>query len=425
VADQLAALAVPPDQYLAWQRSLERPVQMARRIDFIEIAGTQRVNPEALRSALRIRPGDTIGPTIVDEELERLQARGDFEAIEARSIEDDRGQGLRMKFTEKRWGPNIVKMGLSLNSDAQGDSAYELGLRATRTWINDLGGELRGEASYGRLRRVYGELYQPLDLDGLVYVRPNAGAQRNTVNLFDGRQRIAVYDVQNVFAGIDVGHQLSKWADFSIGARYAESHAMPIMGLPGYPTVRTPYGGFTFRAIYDQYDNFFFPTTGSFAELNGLLARPALGSNESTNLVQGTASHAWSAGRSTVVAGVEAGRVYNNDAGALQSLTLGGLFRLSGLRTEQLRGPKLVLGRVIYSYRIDQLPSILGGNVFVGGSFEAGNIWRQNESVGASGLIYSGSIFFGADTAAGPLYLALGKAAGNEASLYVYLGRPF
>ena len=425
VADQLAAFSVSPEAYARWQRSLERSVQDVERYDFVEIVGPQRVNPKALLSTMATRPGDIVTGQQLNDDLERLQARGEFEYVEARTIEDDRGQGLRMKFTEKRWGPNIMKLGLSLNSDVQGDSAYELGARYTRTWINELGGELRGEAAYGRLRRVYGELYQPLDLDGLVYVRPYAGAQRNTVNLFQGHQRIAVYDVQDVFTGFDIGHQLFKWADVSVGARYSSSQALPIIGLPNYPTVQTPYGGYTWRAVYDQFDNFFFPTTGAFVEAKGLMARPSLGSNESTNLAQASFSQAWSQGRSSWVAGFEAGRVYNVDPNSLQSLTLGGLFRLSGLRTEELRGPKMALGRVIYSYRLDELPSMLGGNVFIGGSAEVGNVWHQNETMSTSNVVVSGSIYFGADTAAGPLYLAFGKAAGNVTSLYVYLGRPF
>jgi NTE family protein len=243
VADQLATFSTSPEAYASWQRSLARPAQDAERYDFVEIVGPQRVNPKALLSTMTTRPGDTVTAQQINDDLERLQARGEFEQVEARTIEDDRGQGLRMKFTEKRWGPNIMKLGLSLNSDAQGDSAYELGARYTRAWINELGGELRAEASYGRLRRAYGELYQPLDLDGLIYVRPYAGAQRNTVNLFQGHQRVAVYDVQDAFTGFDLGHQLFKWADLSVGARYSASRALPIIGLPNYPTVQTHYGG--------------------------------------------------------------------------------------------------------------------------------------------------------------------------------------
>ncbi len=425
MAAELSKLSVPASQFAAWRESLGRPERAARRLDFIDITGTDRVNPEVLRSAMRTKPGDMVTSAEIKDDLERLQARGDFEAIDVRNVEDERGAGLRMKFTEKRWGPNFFKFGLGLSSDYQGDASYEFAMRYTRTWVNQLGGEIRGEASVGRLRRAYAELYQPLDLDSTIYVKPYFGVQRKTVNLFDGRQRVAQYDQEDAFAGFAVGNQIFKWTDVSVGARYANSRAIPIIAPPGSPEYDTPYGGYTFRAVYDQMDNFFFPTEGGFAQIDGLLARPSLGSSESTNMVQTSLERAWRIGRSTVLTGINAGRVYNVDDNSLQNLTLGGLFRLSGYRTDQLRGTKLAFGRVLYSYRLEDLPSILGGGVYVGASLEAGNVWKNNQAMALQDVNYSGALFVGVDTAAGPLYFAWGKAPGDNSSLYFYLGRPF
>ena len=63
---------------------------------------------------MRTKPGDMVTSAEIKDDLERLQARGDFEAIDVRNVEDERGAGLRMKFTEKRWGPNFFKFGLGL-----------------------------------------------------------------------------------------------------------------------------------------------------------------------------------------------------------------------------------------------------------------------------------------------------------------------
>ncbi len=43
----------------------------------------------------------------------------------------------------------------------------------------------------------------------------------------------------------------------------------------------------------------------------------------------------------------------------------------------------------------------------------------------ASSLIFAGSLFVGAETYLGPLYLAYGRAEGGHQSLYLYLGHKF
>lgn len=121
----------------------------------------------------------------------------------------------------------------------------------------------------------------------------------------------------------------------------------------------------------------------------------------------------------------EAGKLYADSPETYSGLFLGGLFRLSGLQTDQLYGNTIALGRLLYSYRIARLPPLLGGSILAGFSVEAGNAWRYGEKTSSSDLIYAGSIYFGADTFAGPFYLAYGQADRGRGAFYMYLGRPF
>jgi NTE family protein len=425
-APELARLSIPPAEYENWKtaRAIKREEE-SRPIGKIELVGTDRVNPEVLRRQMQTQPGDVLDPTKLSEDLERLNARGDFEAIDFRTMSDD-GQdtALRIKFTEKRWGPDFFRFGLNLSSDFAGQSYFNLMARYTRPWINSLGGELRGEVSVGRLRRLYGELYQPLNLDSTLYVRPYAGIQANAISLFVNGNQVAEYDDKATFAGFDLGSQIFKWGDVSVGMRYADSKLTPIIS-PRFVEAPTPYGGFTFRAVYDQLDNFFFPTRGGYVLASGLAAKTWLGSSESTQVVQATALKAFSFGPHVFNVGGEIGKVFGAQPETIQNLQLGGIFRLSGLKTEQLRGTDLILGRILYSYRVAKLPALLGGGVYLGGTLEAGNVWTLNQTPSAGDLIYAGSLFLGADTFAGPLYLAYGRASGNNNAFYFYLGRPF
>jgi NTE family protein len=425
-ATQLARYSVSPAEYERWLEGRVRQRAPLIAPVFIDTEGLQRVNPRVALGTMNTKPGAPLDTQTLVDDIERLNSRGDFNGIDALAITDERGTGLRMRFIEKSWGPNFMKFGLNLSSDFQGSAYYNLLARYTRTWINDLGGELRGDVSLGRTRRLYGELYQPLNYSGSLYVRPYAGTQRTTQDFFIRGERAAQYDIGATYAGLDLGSQISKWGDVSVGVRYADSSATPLIALPGlFPSFDVPAGGITFRAVYDQLDNFFFPTSGTLVEVKGLAAREWAGSPQSSERVTVDAMKAFHVGPHNFSVALEGGRLYGGDAQTFSNLFLGGLFRLSGLQTDQLYGDELVLGRLLYSYRISRLPAILGGNIVAGFSVEAGNNWTRGQKASLSDLIYAGSVYFGADTFAGPFYLAYGQAEGGRGAFYMYLGRPF
>jgi len=67
---------------------------------------------------------------------------------------------------------------------------------------------------------------------------------------------------------------------------------------------------------------------------------------------------------------------------------------------------------------------LLTRGVFVGGSLEAGNAWAKASEVSLSDLRLGTSLYVGADTALGPLYLGATYAPRGQAGIYLYLGRP-
>jgi NTE family protein len=101
---------------------------------------------------------------------------------------------------------------------------------------------------------------------------------------------------------------------------------------------------------------------------------------------------------------------------------LGGLFNLSGYQINQLAGQSYALGSLLYYYRLALAPLLLRG-LYVGGSLEAGNMWTRLDGTKAEGLLTSGSVFIGADSAFGPFYLAYGRAFDDQLdTVYLYFG---
>jgi NTE family protein len=70
------------------------------------------------------------------------------------------------------------------------------------------------------------------------------------------------------------------------------------------------------------------------------------------------------------------------------------------------------------------LPDLLGSGVYVGGSAEVGWMSGRFDGLPSTGTLWSGSLFVGADTFAGPAYLGVGVGQAGNWSLYMLLGAP-
>jgi NTE family protein len=72
-----------------------------------------------------------------------------------------------------------------------------------------------------------------------------------------------------------------------------------------------------------------------------------------------------------------------------------------------------------WRYRLSGFPAYLGV------SFEAGNVWQTRDEVAYGDLEAAGSLFLGAESPFGPVYLAAGFSEGGAAAFYLLLGRTF
>jgi NTE family protein len=61
----------------------------------------------------------------------------------------------------------------------------------------------------------------------------------------------------------------------------------------------------------------------------------------------------------------------------------------------------------------------------LGGSLETGNVYNSFRKIKPNTFIFSGSIFYGAKTPLGPIYLSYGKSEGNNDAVYLFFGQPF
>ena len=143
-------------------------------IDAVEVAPTRFVNPETIRKGIRQREGEPLDSAQLSHDLVREFSQGDLSSLDYSVVREGERTILRITPVEKSWGPDYLRFGLNLSSDFRSESRYNVRALYRRTWMNSLGAEWRVGAQIGSEQSLGTEIYQPLDLRHVFFVRPHA-----------------------------------------------------------------------------------------------------------------------------------------------------------------------------------------------------------------------------------------------------------
>lgn len=426
VAERLAPLALPPEQYAALrQRQQSTAPPDDRPVDEIRFENLARVDPRVAEGTMDTVPGRPLEQGALDRDMRRLYGTGDFEHVNYRIIEEPGRRILAVEAVEKSWGPNYLRFGLGLSSDFGGDAFFNVLASYRKTWLNSLGAEWRTDLQIGRTSRIFTEFYQPLVAARYLFVVPSVQYERRSVSIFQGNNRIASYDVRSASTAFEIGSQLTKYGEMRLGLEAGTSKTSLDTGPPFLEVNPdwTKRVGLRAQALVDQMDNANFPRSGYAGSLH--VSAPRRGMGGDLTYVKGDfdASFVASAGDHTFSVGLKGGgpldsaRLPRNDL-----FQWGGLLQQSGYRTGALMGESLAFGRLVYYHKLARFRLLEG--MYGGFSLEAGRVGKPLVPGGPEGLLKSGSLFLGLDSPVGPLYVGYGRAADGNSSLYLFLGRP-
>jgi len=108
---------------------------------------------------------------------------------------------------------------------------------------------------------------------------------------------------------------------------------------------------------------------------------------------------------------------------ALGRYDLNGFHRLSGYNNGELLGNYVLFSRLNWYLRMAESAQLKRA-LFLGATLEAGNTYRTRDELRDGTLRIGTSLYAGADTALGPLYLALTHAPRGRTGIVLFLGRP-
>ncbi len=421
---QLKRLSLSPEAYAAWRAGRPAPATDATPIAVVEVQGLKRVNPAVFASLIAHQEGRPLDRHRLEADIQDIYGTGDYQGINYRIQQRDGKEVVVVTATEKSHGPGYLSFGLNFSSDFKGDNFS--GIRGTyrRTWINSLGAEWLATAQIGNVLDIYTEFYQPLQVDRAWFVASYAGIGQDPLSVYQDGDRIARYDLTRAAAGIDLGATLGNDAEMRVGVRGGYANMTLDTGDPSLPQGQDNESGLRAALRYDTLDSAFVPRQGSRLTLDLFSPQPALGAAYSYNRLEANWTGAWSRGNHTLVGRARLGGAFGGDLPYYDEFAVGGLFDLPGYATGELRGGQLAYGGLAYYHRLMSLKPPIGRGVYAGISLEGADVQDSFQGLTEPGTRFGSSVFLGADTWLGPIYLGLGINGDGDGAAYIQLGKP-
>jgi len=423
VAARLSSLGVGEAAYARWQRGVAVRDRAAPRVDAIEIAAMQRVNPAVVERYVEQREGAPLDSEKLNRDLLRVYGDSWYESVDYTLLDAHGRKVLRLLPVEKSWGPDYLRLGIQLESNLSQGSTYQLRGAYQKTWLNDLGGDLLVTAALGSTTGAGVEFYQPVDAAHRFFLRAEADYRRERSDYYYIEQRISEYRSVRTSGELSAGVNFRLLGQLRLGWRESQVTNELETGLDILPLTdegrTSSSGGWLLAVDMDRLDRLYFPRSGWAANADLY----ASGRNDYSHLsLNAQAVWPWQ----SWVLGTRASWV-DSPQGRLpfsEAAELGGFLNLSGYASGQLIGDGVGYAHVRAERIIGRLPLGLRGDIRLGLALEAGRVGVPYTVQKKDGWLNSLAAYLGGETPLGPVYVGLGRASGGATNAYLFIGTP-
>ncbi|MGH9802679.1 MAG: BamA/TamA family outer membrane protein, partial [Blastocatellia bacterium] len=258
------------------------------------------------------------------------------------------------------------------------------------------------------------------------FVAPRMTYRRDRQGVFAGRTRLAEFQADRFGAGGDFGF-LTHRTELRVGYEYTRVYARTSTGSPELPAFDGNFNVARIRWAFDGQDSPTVPTRGLRMTAEGRWYFSAPNAKEDFPQAELRASYftPLSTKGSLFFAGAT-GSAFGREVPPIQQFLLGGPFRFGAFDRDELRINQYFLATGGYLHKINELPSLIGGNIYAGAWFDqlgaSGGFTPQFDSQRYRAAL---SIGFVMDTKAGPFSIVGSRGEGGRGKVYFSLGRFF
>ncbi|MDQ2925518.1 MAG: patatin-like phospholipase family protein [Acidobacteriota bacterium] len=422
--DALLKYAVTPeqwDEYIAGRRGRERGP--AGTILRVKVKAPNPGVEEAAHRKFDALVDQPFDENNVDSLLADLRSDGRYDADY--SIGYDSPQATRpillVNVDDKKNGPPFLEVGANIAAQTGGVT------RATVEGIlldQDLGGygsELRTIIKVGFLTEVESEYYRKLNWSGF-FAAPRANITRQPYYIYSGDRRLSERQSQMAGGGGDIGWSDGRMQELRAGWLYQNVQWHTTTGFDNLPDYAGSSQRVRVKYIFDSQDRALVPQFGLRLTSEAAYLYNTPGSPSAPQLfTQLTVAHTF-AKKNIALVNMEGATMFNRNVAQPFRYTLGGPLRLSAASIDQYRGTDYFLITPGYLRRIASLPRPLGQSIFVGATYEVGQMRAPDNRTITRQDVYFGIV---AETPLGVITFAPSFGDGGNRKLNFTLGRLF
>jgi len=406
-------------------RHHRRPVEETV-VDRVQLVNSSKVDDDIVQHGLRVPTGEPFDADAFRDTIMRLHSL-DYFGIIRDDLEHQDGTGTLVVTTPgKPYGRNSAQFGVSFLQDSDGDNSWALAIRHLLVAANRRGGEWENVFQIGDTMQYRSEFYQPFDSGMAWFVAPWVQARREGLTIWEDGQAISEFEINREEAHVDAGRVFGDWGEVRFGPFYSYERGAVRVGQPTDEGYTAHDGGLRYQFRVDTRDTSVFPRHGTGIDARYIQALESVGADANRRQAYLAAGIAMTKGRVTILPGLE---ITDNIDGpsTVDSLgKIGGFLRLSGLAQNEILAERTGLARLLAYFELTRFDlGALSQSVFAGISLETGGAFDRGAPVSRDTLRYAGSVYVGAKTVIGPVFLGYGVADGGSNRIYFSIGQRF
>ncbi len=423
---KLKKLALSDRDYAAYTAALPTVARKNPIIDFIEIKNKTSLRNDVIRVRIHQKIGQALNVPLLEQDLSYIYGLDYSGSVVYSLAQRDGKTGLIIYVRDRKWARQYLQFGLSIESAFEIQSITNFNVSYNKNDLNSLAGEFRATATLGSEPRISAEIYQPLDPRLDYFVAVKTGIKTNIVPTLIDDHIASIQRFRRNFISLSGGRLFKQTTELRLGLHYNDGNITSVAGpfIDEHTNFTESY--YFIKLTHNSLDNMSFPNHGFFSDISFRGNRESLGADRNYRQIRFQLGGASTYKRYTVFnrmildTTLDQGNI--TEIGANELFWRGGFLQLSGTIRNELFGQHFGL---VESALYRRLGNITFLPMYAGLSLEAGNAWVNSSEIRTDNLRLAGSVFVGADTFLGPVYIAVGTNDQGETAFYFNLGISF
>ena len=411
------------EQYLSHRRSKE--LGAAGAVLEVKIKAPNPSVEEAVRRKFAPIVNQPVNTKKIEALLADIRSDGRYDADYTVGYDTKDNETRRpiilVSVNDKKNGPPFLNLGINVEAQTGGVTEATVSSIFLYQDLGNYGSEFRAKVDFGFLTNIEGEYYRKIGWSGL-FAAPRANITRRPYYIYDGNTRLS--ERQSQFAGFggDLGYTDDRRLEIRGGYSFQNVQWNTTTGFDGLPNYSGNSQTARVHIVYDSQDRALVPQYGirTVTSLGYLYRTP--GSPSAPQLFsQFDIAHTIRK-KNIVLLKAEGATMFDRNVAQPFLYTLGGPLRLGASAIDQLRGTDYFLVTPGYLRRIASLPAPFGNSIYVGASYEAGEMFSPT-----SNPIFRNDVYFGivAETPFGVITAAPAIGNDGERKFIFTLGKLF